>query len=63
MVGKMIMQKIGDNSHFQVVVGTDLPEYGNRILQVCPTDLNGNRLDFQFVVEIDDEAETTDDDK
>ena len=28
------MQKIGNNSHFQVVNGADLKDYGNRIIQI-----------------------------
>ena len=50
----MIMQKIGKNSHFDLINGGDLKSYGNRILQMDSEKEYTNNHYGVYICEIDD---------
>ena len=55
----MIMYKTGNNSHFDVIRGDEIPNYGNRILQIDTEKEYENGGYGVYVCEVDDSPEVT----
>ena len=51
----MIMQKIGKNSHFEIINGSNLYKYQNRIIQIATDQLYENKDGYSVhICEVDD---------